>query len=85
MTGTFELVINSRGGFEFRLLSGAGSLLAVSGAYSDKDSAVAAIALVRESAAMALIKDRTTDPPQPAAPPPARPRHRQGVPSRWFG
>jgi uncharacterized protein YegP (UPF0339 family) len=82
--GTFEPVVNSAGDFEFRLLSGTGKVLAVSGTYSGKDSAVAAIALVRESAAMALIKDRTTDPPQPAAPP-AGPRYRQGAPSRWFG
>jgi uncharacterized protein len=80
VTGTFELVMTSRGGFELRLLSRTGKVLAVSGTYSDKDSAVAAIALVRESAAMALTKDRTTDPPQPAGP-----QRRQAAPSRWFG
>jgi uncharacterized protein len=64
MTGTFELKPTSRGGFEFRLLSPTGKVLAVSGTYRDKDSAVAAIRDARECAAMALISDRTTRPPQ---------------------
>jgi uncharacterized protein YegP (UPF0339 family) len=69
----------------FRLLSSRGKVLAVSGTYGDKDSAVAAIALVRESAAMALAKDHTTDPPRSTAPTPARQRHSRGALSRWFG
>ena len=85
MTGTFELLVNSRGNYEFKLLSGTGKVLAVSGAYRDKDSAVADIAGVRESAAMALVNDHTTHPPQPATPPDPEPPCHQGVPSRWFG
>ena len=61
MTGIFELVEPSRGAFEFRLVSHTGKVLAVSGTYSDKDSAVAAIRLARESAATALIQDHTTE------------------------
>ena len=39
MTGKFELVETSHGAFEFRLISHTGKVLAVSGTYSDKDSA----------------------------------------------
>lgn len=83
MTGTFELVEPSRGAFEFRLVSHTGKVLAVSGTYSDKDSAVAAMRLARECAATALVQDHTTGPQQP--PTPSTIRHDQGAPSRWFG
>lgn len=85
MTGIFELVEPSRGAFEFRLLSSTGKVLAVSGPYSDKDSAVAAIRLARECAAMALIQDHTTGSPQPPTPWKTKLLHEQGAPSRWFG
>jgi uncharacterized protein YegP (UPF0339 family) len=85
VTGTFELVVTSRGDFEFRLLSRSGKVLAVSGTYRDKDSAVAAIRDARECAAMALINDRTTRPPQPTTPSPPSSRQAQEGPSRWFG
>ena len=85
MTGIFELVEARRGGFEFRLISHTGKVLAVSGTYSDKDSAVAAIRLARESAAMALIQDHTTRAPQPPPPLKTKSRHDHGAPSRWFG
>ncbi len=85
MTGKFELVETSRGAFEFRLISRTGKVLAVSGTYSDKDSAVAAIRLARESAAMALIQDHTTRAPHPTTPSKTKSRHDQGAPSRWFG
>ena len=65
MTGKFELVEPRRRVFGFRLLSPTGKVLAVSGMYSTKDSAVAAIRLARESAAMALIEDHTTRAPRP--------------------
>lgn len=84
MSGIFELVEPRHGAFEFRLISHTGKVLAVSGTYSDKDSAVAAIRLARESAAMALIQDHTTRAPQPPAPSRTKPRHDHG-PSRWFG
>lgn len=83
MTGTFELLVNSHGDYEFQLLSSAGKVLAVSAPYRDKKFAVADIALVRESAAMALITDHTMRPPQSAAPPGSR--RAQEAPSRWFG
>jgi hypothetical protein len=57
----------------------------VSGPYRDKDSAVAAIRLARECAAMALIQDHTTGSPQPPTPWKTKPLHEQGAPSRWFG
>ena len=58
--GTFELVVSGRGDFEFRLVSPNGKVLAVSGTYRDKTSAVAVIRDARECAAMALLKDHTT-------------------------
>ena len=85
MTGKFELVETSHGAFEFRLISHTGKVLAVSGTYSDKDSAVAAIRLARESAAMALVQDHTTNALQPPAPLSTKSRHDHGAPSRWFG
>ncbi|WP_425550465.1 YegP family protein [Arthrobacter gyeryongensis] len=85
MTGIFELVEPSRGAFEFRLVSGTGKVLAVSGTYRDKDSAVAAMRLARQCAATALVQDHTTGPPQPPTPSKAKSGRGQGAPSRWFG
>lgn len=85
MTGIFELLEPSRGAFEFRLVSRTGKVLAVSGIYSDKESAVAAIRLARESAATAIVQDHTTEPPQPPAPWKTKSRHDPAAPSRWFG
>ena len=85
MTGIFELAEPSRGAFEFRLDSRTGKVLAVSGPYSDKDSAVAAMRLARECAAAALLQDHTTGPPQPRTPWKTKSRPDQGAPSRWFG
>lgn len=79
MTGTFELLATS-GGYEFRLLSSTGKVIAVSGAYRDKKSAVEAIRDARECAAMALIKDNSS---LPLAMPPSQQAHKG--PSRWFG
>ncbi len=86
MTGTFELIVNSHGDFRFRILSGTGDVLAVSGTYFDKDAAVAGIVSVRESASMALIEDHTVGAPRPTAAPHAPAfRRQQQAPSRWFG
>lgn len=85
MTGIFELLEPSRGAYEFRLISRTGKVLAVSGTYSDKNSAVAAMRLARECAATALVQDHTTEPPQPPMPWNANSRQDQGAPSRWFG
>jgi uncharacterized protein YegP (UPF0339 family) len=79
MTGTFELLATT-GGYEFRLLSSTGKVIAVSGAYRDKKSAVEAIRDARECAAMALIKDHSSR--QLALPPTQQPHK---GPSRWFG
>jgi uncharacterized protein YegP (UPF0339 family) len=79
MTGTFELIEDTYGRFQFRLLNGVGEVLAVSGPFSDKKAAVAAIVSARENAAMALITDLTAIPTQqrtqqttPMTPIPAR-------------
>lgn len=85
MTGIFELVEPSRGAFAFRLLSHHGKVLAVSGTYSDKDSAEAAMRLVREWAATAPVQDRTTGTSQPSPSLTTDSRFEQGAPSRWFG
>ncbi|MFP5313494.1 MAG: YegP family protein, partial [Actinomycetes bacterium] len=69
--GTFELLVAGPGKFEFRLLSAAGELLVVSGAYSDRSSAIAGIKDARECAATARFKDHTTrhrSPTSPASP-----------------
>jgi len=84
MTGTFELVINNHGDFRFRILSGAGDVLAESGPFFDKNAAVKGINDVRESASMALITDHTARRPRPAAA--AAPQLQSAEPaSRWFG
>jgi uncharacterized protein YegP (UPF0339 family) len=83
MTGIFELVVTTGGDFEFRLLSRTGKVLAVSGKYKDKNSAVAGIRDAQESAAMALINDRTNRPPMTMTRSSGS-RPTQG-PSRWFG
>jgi uncharacterized protein YegP (UPF0339 family) len=85
MTGTFELLVTNRGAFEFRLLSRTGEVLAVSGPYRDRDSALAAILDARECAAVALVNDRTTQPRQPATPTPDGSPHDHRAPSQWFG
>jgi uncharacterized protein YegP (UPF0339 family) len=82
MAGTFELVVTTGGDFEFRLVSGTGTVLAVSGRYKDKKSAVAGIRDAQECASMALISDRTNRPPLT---PSSRSRQAQQGPSRWFG
>jgi uncharacterized protein YegP (UPF0339 family) len=79
--GTFELLLTDPGDFEFRLLSPAGEVLAVSGVYSNRNSAIAGIRDARECAATALFKDHTTRLPSTTRP--VKPG--QQGPSRWFG
>lgn len=62
MTGLFELLSTNPGDFRFRLLTGGGDILAESGPYPDKATAVNAITAARECASMALISDKTPHP-----------------------
>ncbi len=81
MAGIFELLVTGPGDFRFRLLSPAGDVLAVSGAFSDKNAAIAAIHNARQCAATALFRDHTSARPLSAGPA----RQTQQGPSRWFG
>lgn len=84
MTGTFELVVNNHGDFRFRILSGAGTVLAESGSFSDKNAAVQGIDAVRESASMALIADHTARRPSARAAVAPQLQSAESA-SRWFG
>ncbi|CAN7150223.1 DUF1508 domain-containing protein [Arthrobacter sp. LjRoot78] len=57
MAGKFEVFLDAEAQYRFRLTTPDGTELAVSGAYPDKSSAVAAIEAVRECAGMGLISD----------------------------
>ncbi|CAN7153301.1 YegP family protein [Arthrobacter sp. LjRoot14] len=57
MAGKFEVFVDAELQYRFRLTTPEGAELAVSGAYRDKPSAVAAIEAVRECAGMGLISD----------------------------
>ncbi|KIS29210.1 hypothetical protein TV39_00110 [Arthrobacter sp. SPG23] len=57
MAGKFEVFVDAELQYRFRLTTPEGTELAVSGAYRDKPSAVAAIDAVRECAGMGLISD----------------------------
>jgi uncharacterized protein YegP (UPF0339 family) len=63
MAGTFELFTDFHSHIRFRLLTADGSVLAVSQAYPDTDSAVAAITEVRECAGTGLIEDHSITAP----------------------
>jgi uncharacterized protein YegP (UPF0339 family) len=60
MTGSFELYNVDRTYYGFRLKAADGSVIAVSGRYPDKESAVQGIRAVRECAATGLISDHCT-------------------------
>ena len=64
MAGKFELVAAEQGGVRIRLVSGAGTVLAVSGIYRDSAAAASAVAEIREHAATAHIADYSSPPPQ---------------------
>lgn len=57
MAGSFELFTDEESQVRFTLLSGDGTVLAVSGAYASKQDAAAAIRDVRECAGTGLILD----------------------------
>ncbi|HET7140188.1 MAG TPA: DUF1508 domain-containing protein [Arthrobacter sp.] len=57
MAGMFELFVDAKSNFRFRLTAPDGSVMAVSKAFEDKTAAVAGIAAVREYAGMGLITD----------------------------
>ncbi|WP_363321857.1 YegP family protein [Arthrobacter burdickii] len=57
MAGKFELFRDGGVSFRFRLKASDGTVLAVSGQFSDKASAVEGISAVRECAGMGLITD----------------------------
>lgn len=69
MSATFELFLDEHAHYAFRLKTPDGTVLAVSGQYPDKASAVRGIQAVRECAAMGLISDNC--PPATAHPAPA--------------
>lgn len=74
MAGKFEVFVDAEARYRFRLTAPDGTELAVSGAYGDKSSAVAAIEAVRECAGMGLISDlcpASSSVPAPAAVMPA--------------
>lgn len=57
MTGMFELFIDARSRFRFRVVAPDGTVMAVSKGFDDKPAAVAGIGEVREYAGMGLITD----------------------------
>ncbi|MDQ0664094.1 uncharacterized protein YegP (UPF0339 family) [Arthrobacter ulcerisalmonis] len=63
MAGTFELFVDDDSQIRFRLVMPDGHVLAVSGQFTDKQAAAAAIEEVRECAGTGLIRDVT--PPAP--------------------
>ncbi|MGN7200076.1 YegP family protein [Arthrobacter sp. SAFR-044] len=63
MAGTFELFVDDDAQIRFRLVMPGGHVLAVSGQFTDKHAAAAAIEEVRECAGTGLIQD-VAPPPQ---------------------
>lgn len=57
MAGMFELFIDARSRYRFRVVAPDGTVMAVSKGFSDKTSAVAGIRAVREYAGTGLISD----------------------------
>jgi uncharacterized protein YegP (UPF0339 family) len=70
MAGLFELFVDARSHFRFRLTAPDGTVMAVSKPLDDKPAAVAGIAAVREYAGMGHITDLC--PPHSDGPAPAR-------------
>lgn len=64
MTGTFEIYTVDHSLYAFRLTAPDGTVLAVSGHYPDKQSAVQGIRNTRECAAAGLIADRCIPSPE---------------------
>ncbi|GGI00223.1 YegP family protein [Arthrobacter liuii] len=63
MSGTFELFVDEESQIRFRLVMPDGHVLAVSGQFTDKQAAAAAIEEVRECAGTGLIRDVAPPPP----------------------
>ncbi|TQJ41160.1 uncharacterized protein YegP (UPF0339 family) [Arthrobacter sp. SLBN-112] len=63
MAGTFELFVDEDSQIRFRLVMPDGHVLAVSGQFTDKRAAAAAIEEVRECAGTGLIRDVVSPPP----------------------
>jgi len=63
MAGTFELFVDDDSQIRFRLVMPDGHVLAVSGQFTDKQAAAAAIEEVRECAGTGLIRDVAPPPP----------------------
>lgn len=82
MAGMFELFIDEDAHIRFRLVSASGKVLAVSGQFTDKRSAAAAIADVRECAGMGLIQDVAAPPTLVLATAPAPWPGREAWPAR---
>lgn len=57
MSGSFELFVDGNTSYGFRIKAPNGAIVAVSGQFPDKASAVQGIRAVREYAGMGLIKD----------------------------
>ncbi|NUT70971.1 DUF1508 domain-containing protein [Pseudarthrobacter sp. C4D7] len=74
MAGTFELFVDDDAQIRFRLVMPDGHVLAVSGQFTDKHAAAAAIEEVRECAGTGLIQDVATPPPN-RRPAPPHPRY----------
>lgn len=66
MAGMFELFVDAKSAFRFRLTAPDGTVMAISKPFDTKTEAVAGIAAVREYAGMGLITDSCT-PLTPAA------------------
>lgn len=81
MAGTFELFADEEFRIRFRLVMPDGHILAVSGPFTDKQSAAAAIKDVRECAGTGLIRDVVAPAPARTAVPlqPARSALRRGM------
>lgn len=75
MAGTFELFIDEESKIRFRLVMPDGHVLAVSGQFTDKRAAAAAIAEVRECAGTGLIRDVAPPPPGAVLAPAPHPRY----------
>ncbi|MET1064970.1 MAG: DUF1508 domain-containing protein [Arthrobacter sp.] len=82
MAGQFEIFTDSEANVRFRLLGADGTVLAVSKAFEDKQSAADGIMAVRECAGTGLIKEARsnawggTGRTRPGVPTPAHRRHR---------
>ncbi|UUL75179.1 YegP family protein [Pseudarthrobacter sp. Fe7] len=75
MAGTFELFVDEDSQIRFRLVMPDGHVLAVSGQFTDKHAAAAAIEEVRECAGTGLIQDVAPPPPGARLSPAPHPRY----------